>query len=117
MHVCPDYGPMFRPSMVSILLKGRLSREGISITVSEPGKKSCTNIQKFILTGNSIYFEMPYYFSSNKNQMIVNINIYYKKKKLYESQYLYTQTLDRKLMFCFILILYFYVIVFLRTTC
>lgn len=49
--------------------------------------------------------------------MIVNINIYYKKKKLYESQYLYTQTLDRKLMFCFILILYFYVIVFLRTTC
>ncbi|CAF1240598.1 unnamed protein product [Rotaria sordida] len=97
-HVGPRYGPMCEQSMIFIVLKGRVSKNDLSIIVCEQTTMWSQKIKKFILNSNIIYFPMPAFPYSCMNYIKASINIYYKNQQFHESTYLYMNSLDKELV-------------------
>jgi hypothetical protein len=98
-HVGPRYGPMSGQEMVFIVLKGRIVKDDLSVIIFEQTTNWCQEIKKFTMNGGFIYFPMPIFPHSQLNRVNASIQIYFKREKIHESTYLYTNLLDRTYIF------------------
>jgi hypothetical protein len=94
-HIGPRYGPMNRQEMMFILFKGRFVKEDLSFTIVEETSGWSQNINKFMINGSLIYFSMPNFPNPQFSRANARIDIYFKQQKIHESNYLYTNLLDR----------------------
>jgi len=107
-HMGPRCGPMGGIERAYALLKGRFSKDDITVFVTEDvtGWRQQIPITK---NGNLIYFFMPAYPYSQYDRAATNIIIYCKGEELYQSTYLYSRSLDRKCnLLCFLSNLFFF---------
>lgn len=94
-HMGPKFGPMSGNERLYVLVKGRISKDDITIMITE----DVTNWRQqvpFTKNGNLIYFSMPPYPYSQYNRAVTNITIYYKGEELYQSPFVYKGALDGK---------------------
>jgi hypothetical protein len=94
-HMGPKFGPMSGNERVYALVKGRISKDDITVTVTEDVTNWCQQVP-FTKNGNLVYFSMPPFPHSQYDRASTNITLYYKGEELYQSAYLYSGTLDRK---------------------
>jgi hypothetical protein len=95
-HMGPKFGPMSGNERLYVLVKGRISKDDITIMITE----DVTNWRQqvpFTKNGNLIYFSMPPYPYSQYNRAVTNITIYYKGEELYQSPFVYKGALDEEL--------------------
>jgi hypothetical protein len=95
-HMGPRYGPMSGQEMVYLLLKGRIVKEDLIITVTEDTTGWNQRVT-FTKNGNVVYFSMPSFPHSHFDHAIANISIYYKGEELHQATYLYKGSLDQDL--------------------
>jgi hypothetical protein len=107
-HMGPRYGPIGGNETVYCVVKGRVSKDDLTVFVTEDGIgwRQQISITK---NGNVVYFSMPAFPYSQYDRAVTNITIYYKGEELYQSPYVYKGSLDRKsflilsnLFFCFV---------------
>jgi len=110
-HVGPRYGPMGGVELLFIAFKGRITKDDVSVIISEQTTNWSQKIEKFMINGNFIYFSMPAFPYSKMNRVNATVNIYFKKQKIHESTYLYTSLLDRTYIYRY-QIYYFYIFAF-----
>jgi hypothetical protein len=91
----PRYGPMGGNEGVYCLLKGRVLKDDLTVFVTEETTGWCQQIS-FTRNGNLIYFSMPAFPYSQFDRAAASILINYKGEELYQSNYLYQGSLDRK---------------------
>ncbi len=96
----PRYGPMSGQEIVYITFKNRIVKEDLSITISGQTINWSQEINDITLSGNIIYFPMPAFPCPQMNRAKVNVTIFLKKEKFYESTYLYLNLIDRMYIFC-----------------
>ncbi|CAF3911566.1 unnamed protein product [Rotaria sordida] len=95
-HMGPKYGSINKESMIFVVLKGRFVKNDISIMICEQTTQWSDEIKKFILNGNLIYFNIPYFPYQCINNIKANVIIYYKNQKIHESTYLYMHLSDEQ---------------------
>jgi hypothetical protein len=94
-HMGPQYGPMGGAEMVYIVLKGRVLKNDLTITVRELTNLWTLSVDNFTKNGNVVYFYMPACPSPNSARVEAEIQIFYKQEDLYQSRYIYKGSLDR----------------------
>jgi hypothetical protein len=104
---------MSREEMVFIVLKGRIVKDDLSVIISEQTVGWFQEIKNFMINGTFIYFPMPIFPYKRANRVNATINIYFQKRKIHESTYLYTNLLDRMYIYLLLsnllsLIIFFY---------
>ena len=94
-HIGPKYGPMCGNETVYAVLKGRIFKDDITVTVTNPtiGWHQQPSITK---NGNIVYFTMPPFPYPQMGRAVTNIKIYYKGEELYQSPLIYKGDLDGK---------------------
>jgi hypothetical protein len=97
--------------LLFIAFKGRITKDDVSVIISEQTTSWCQKIEKFMINGNFIYFSMPAFPYSKMNRVNATVNIYFKNQKIHESTYLYTSLLDRTYIYRY-QIYYFYIFAF-----
>jgi hypothetical protein len=94
-HLGPRYGPLGGNERVYALLKGRVSKDDLTVFVQEELTGWRQQIS-FTKNGNLVYFAMPAFPYSQFDRAVTSITIYYKGEELYQSRFLYKASLDRK---------------------
>lgn len=95
-HMGPTYGPMMGNERVYTLLKGRILKDDITVFVKENTTGWCQQLP-FTKNGNLVFFSMPGFPYSQNDSALVHITIYFKGEELYQSSYLYKNSLDEAL--------------------
>jgi len=95
-HMGPRYGPIGGNERAYALLKGRFTKDDLTVLITEDvsGWRQQIPITK---NGNLIYFSMPPFPYSQYDRAVTNITIYYKGEELYQSPFLYKGALDQEL--------------------
>jgi hypothetical protein len=95
-HMGPQFGPINGNETVYCLLKGRVSKDDLTVFVTENriGWRQQISITK---NGNLVYFSMPAFPYSQHDRATTNITVYYKGEELHQSTYVYNRTLDQEL--------------------
>jgi hypothetical protein len=94
-HMGPRYGPMSGQEMVYMVLKGRILKGDLKIEVTDPNIRWSSPVTNFTKNGNVVYFLMPAYPCPQGETVKATIIVYYKDDELFQSAYLYKQSLDR----------------------
>ena len=95
----PSYGPMSGEEMVYIVLKGRILKNDLTITVRESTDRWTSQVDNFTKNGNVVYFAMPACPFADSDRVMADILIYYKQGELFQSRYMYKGSLDGTLVF------------------
>ena len=81
--------------LMFMTFKGRIAKDDFSVVISEHTTNWSHEIQKIMLNGCLIYFEMPTFPYPQLNNVKAVINVYFKQEKLHESTYLYMNLFER----------------------
>ncbi len=102
--------------LLYVAFKGRVTKDDLSVIISEQTTSWCHKIEKFMINGNFIHFSMPAFPYSQMNRANVTVNIYFKKEKIHKSTYLYTSLLDRTYIVCYQIYYFYFLFYFFRRT-
>ena len=94
-HVGPQYGPMCGQQTMFFVFKGRITKDDISITITEPITEWSQNIENFTINSSCIYFSMPAFPFPHITRVNASLQIFCKEQPIHQSTYLYTSVLDR----------------------
>lgn len=110
----PKYGPISGNEQVYTLLKGRITKDELTVLVTE-NSTGWRRQLPFTKNGNLIYFSMPPYPLPGVDQGVINITICYRGEELHQSPYIYQGSLDRKELLCLFDLYLFYCLLFNRS--